>query len=56
MKTYGWKNLWTKIEIKCPWCSANQTVYLVNNECFYCKKDFFVCVNGTVLKSTDINK
>jgi len=43
---YGWKNPWKTIEVSCPWCNASQTVDTVVTSCFYCRKKFWVGVDG----------
>lgn len=43
---YGWKNPWKTIKVSCPWCNANQTVDTAVISCFYCKKEFWVGVDG----------
>ena len=46
---YGWNNLWTTIEIKCPWCGAIQMVDTAIPSCFYCHKEIWVTVEGKVV-------
>ena len=50
MEKYGWKNIWSIIDVNCPWCNAYQKTKYVTEKCFYCSKLFFVGVDGKVEK------